>query len=139
MELFLNILWAVISVAALVVWRFHWKRQEGDAVPTWQQWLAFLCVLVFIFFAVSLSDDLHAAAILADDCTLVRHHSHGWNRGSPSHNDSGPVHAFVLLGPFAASPTPLEPGARIIPAEPTTAIARYSRTNFFRGPPVYAV
>jgi hypothetical protein len=139
MELFLNILWAVISVVALSVWRYHWKRQEGDAAPAWQQWPAFLCVLVFIFFAVSLSDDLHAAAILADDCTLGRHHSLGWNRGSPSHNDSGPVHGFVPLGTFAASPTPLEPGARIIPAESATVLARYLRTNFFRGPPVYAV
>jgi hypothetical protein len=33
------------------------------------------CALVLLFFAVSLTDDLHAAAMLLDECSASRRHS----------------------------------------------------------------
>jgi hypothetical protein len=82
MELFLNILWVVIALGALCAWRVIWKRQEHRTRrEPLQEWTAFVCALVFVFFAVSLSDDLQAAAILSDDCARGWHHSLSWNCG----------------------------------------------------------
>jgi len=74
MELSLNVLWVLIALGALGVWRHEWKREKRPK-PRLQEWTAFVCALVFLFFAVSLSDDLHAEAIVADDCAGGRHHS----------------------------------------------------------------
>jgi hypothetical protein len=74
MELFLNVLWVLIAIHGLVVWQLVWKRQARQTRPEpFQEWTAFACALVFLFFAVSLSDDLHADVILADDCVRGRH------------------------------------------------------------------
>ena len=100
MELFLNILWVLIALGALALWRLDWKRQKrhGHAKPL-QEWTALICVLVFVFFAVSLSDDLHAAEILADDCVRGRHHSLICECGHHARQSTAPIHfshAFVL-------------------------------------------
>jgi len=61
MELFLNILWVVIVLAAFAVWRGVWSREKRDGRHAWlHEWTAFACTLIFLFFAVSLTDDLHA-------------------------------------------------------------------------------
>jgi hypothetical protein len=74
MELVLNILWVLIALASFGLWRTVWRRQPRHAHHgPLEEWTAFACVLIFLFFAVSLSDDLHASAILADDCGGRRH------------------------------------------------------------------
>lgn len=136
MELFLNILWAVIALAALGVWRYQWKRQERvDAREPWQQWTAFACALVFVFFAVSLSDDLQAAAILADDCMVGRHHSLTWNRGCASNADDSATHVSLAAGPAAPSPGRMQIVARIVPAGLKISVIRSLHTIDPRGPP----
>lgn len=61
MELLLNILWMLIALGALGVWQFCWARQkQGQRRKPVQEWTAFVCALVFLFFAVSLTDDLHS-------------------------------------------------------------------------------
>jgi hypothetical protein len=73
MESFLNILWLVIALCALYVWRIHWAHQKPCTQRTpLQQWTAFLCGLVLLFFAVSLTDDLHSEIILFDECASGR-------------------------------------------------------------------
>lgn len=76
MESLLNILWVLIAVAALSVWRLRWIHEERPArrKPA-QEWTAMGCALVLLFFAVSLTDDLHSEILLYDECASGRRHS----------------------------------------------------------------
>jgi hypothetical protein len=100
MELFLNILWLMIAVGALCVWRVRWVRQPGCRQRTsMQQWTAFLTALVLLFFAVSLTDDLHSEIVLYDECASGRKSSMVCSCGHPAahgvkiHADGG----FAIL------------------------------------------
>jgi len=80
MESLLNILWVCIALAALVAWRMCWMRQgSGGRRDSLREWTAFSCALVAIFFAVSLSDDLHADRIVFDEASATRRHSAIWS------------------------------------------------------------
>jgi hypothetical protein len=76
MELFLNLLWLSMALAALALWRTQWAHQHQDArLACWRQWTAFACAAVLLFFAVSLTDDLHADLVLFDEASSGRRHS----------------------------------------------------------------
>jgi hypothetical protein len=82
MELFLNLLWVLIAAGAIGVWRTCWRRQKPRSRrDPFREWTAMGCALVLLFFAVSLTDDLYAAAMLLDECsanrrqTICGHHS----------------------------------------------------------------
>jgi hypothetical protein len=98
MESFLNILWVLIALCALWVWRVHWVRQErAERRNPVQEWTAFLCGLVLLFFAVSLTDDLHSEIVLFDECASGRRHSavcscaHPAPHGAKAPSASGPA------------------------------------------------
>jgi hypothetical protein len=76
MELFLNILWVVIAVACLCVWRTCWAGQPREREhASWRQWTAFVCALVLLFFMVSLTDDLHSELVVFEECSAGRRHA----------------------------------------------------------------
>jgi len=76
MESFLNILWALIAAALTVLWRTKWAGlPRATRHKPLQEWTALVCALVLLFFAVSLTDDLHAEIMLSDDCLIGRRHS----------------------------------------------------------------
>ncbi|MGA8307854.1 MAG: hypothetical protein WB723_19415 [Candidatus Acidiferrales bacterium] len=76
MELFLNLLWLLIAAGAVGVWRTRWQRQKlPSRRDSFREWTAMGCALVLLFFAVSLTDDLHTAAMLLDECSASRRHS----------------------------------------------------------------
>jgi hypothetical protein len=136
MELFLNILWVMIALGAFGVWQIWWNRQprRSPRKPL-QEWTAFACALVFVFFAVSLSDDLHAAAILADDCASGRHHSLVWSCGHAAHPDASVSHPCFAVVPAARFPDPTEIIARISPTAVTCASKADRSSTSVRGPP----
>lgn len=76
MELFLNLVWVLIAAGTIGVWRTSWRsekpRSHRDSL---REWTAMGCALVLLFFAVSLTDDLHTAAMLLDECSASRRHS----------------------------------------------------------------
>lgn len=76
MELFLNLLWVLIAAGAIGVWRTCWRserpRSRRDSL---REWTAMGCALILLFFAVSLTDDLYAAAMLLDECSASRRNS----------------------------------------------------------------
>jgi hypothetical protein len=73
MELFLNLLWLLISGAALALWQVRWKHEQSfERWPGWQAPIALVCVLVLLFFPISLTDDLHAEILLSGDCSAQR-------------------------------------------------------------------
>ena len=76
MELFLNCLWVLIAMLILGLWRTRWMRERRDARrEPLREWTAIACALVLLFFAVSLTDDLHSEVMLSDDCYTGRRHS----------------------------------------------------------------
>lgn len=76
MELFLNILWLVIAVAGLCVWRMCWaQRWRIREHAPWRQWTAFASALVLLFFMVSLTDDLHSELMYFEECAASRRHT----------------------------------------------------------------
>lgn len=76
MESFLNILWLLFATSAVLLWQLHWVQQKRAAQRNRvQQWTAFLCGLVLLFFAVSLTDDLHSEIVFYEECANGRRHS----------------------------------------------------------------
>jgi len=86
METFLNGLWLFIATGVIAVWRTYWVRQRRQhrharRNPA-QEWTAVGCALVLLFFAVSLTDDLHFEIVLFDECATGRRST----VGTCSHN-----------------------------------------------------
>lgn len=76
MELFLNLLWVLIAAGAIGVWRIcWWSEKPRSRRDSFREWTAMGCALVLLFFAVSLTDDLKAEAMLLDECSASRRHS----------------------------------------------------------------
>jgi hypothetical protein len=76
MESFLNLLWVAIAAAAFCFWRTRWlhERRDHGREPL-REWTAFGCALVLLFFAVSLTDDLHSDLVIFDECSVSRRYS----------------------------------------------------------------
>jgi hypothetical protein len=95
MELFLNLLWVLIAAGAIGVWHTCWRsekpRSRRDSL---REWTAMGCALVLLFFAVSLTDDLNAAAMLLDECSASRRNSissHHAERSKQIVKETGPA------------------------------------------------
>jgi hypothetical protein len=73
MELFLNILWVLIATGLLWAWRSRWvyQRKRTSEHPV-REWTAIGVALVLLFFAVSMTDDLHADLVLFDESSTSR-------------------------------------------------------------------
>jgi hypothetical protein len=88
MESFLNLLWVAIAAGAFGFWRTRWlhERRDRRRQPL-QEWTAFACALVLLFFAVSLTDDLHSELMIFDECSTSRRHSLNLTRShdAPQH------------------------------------------------------
>jgi hypothetical protein len=67
MELFLNFLWVLIAVFGLSVWRVCWAPGRSGRREPLHEWTAIVAALVFLFFAVSLTDDLHSDLVLFEE------------------------------------------------------------------------
>lgn len=95
MELFLNLLWVLIAAGAIGVWRMCWRREKPRSRrDSLREWTAMGCALVLLFFAVSLTDDLYAAAMLLDECSASRRHSlssHHAERSKQIVKETGPA------------------------------------------------
>lgn len=76
MELVLNVLWALLALSILGVWRLRWVRQRQQSQRnSFAEWTALGCVLVLLFFAVSVTDDLHPEIVLLMDSAGSRRHA----------------------------------------------------------------
>ena len=85
MELFLNLLWVLIAACAVGFWRTRCLRERPRSRrESVRESTAMGCALVLLFFAVSLTDDLHAEAMLLDDCSAsCRHYISGCHSQEP--------------------------------------------------------
>jgi len=67
METFLNLVWLVITVAAIWLWRFRWSVSSHDLKHGRQmQAVAMVCLLALLFPVISLTDDLHPETVAVD-------------------------------------------------------------------------
>ncbi len=138
MELLLNILFLVIALGTLATWRTKWLYQERPArrAPL-QEWTAFVCALVFVFFAVSLSDDLRADVILGDGCASERRHSLAWDSHHGSHQQTEHPHALSACPPsrvvFCAN---LQIAGHTVPTPAHVDRGFESRPSAGRSPPL---
>jgi hypothetical protein len=70
MELLLNLLWLLVAAALVCVWRTQWVNQRrGTDRRHLQEWSAVSLALVLLFFAVSMSDDMHSEIVALEDCS----------------------------------------------------------------------
>lgn len=138
MESFLNTLWLLIALTALGVWQSCLVRQRrrGRRDPL-KEWTSIVCMLVFLFFAVSLTDDLHSNLALYDECLTGLRHSAEWVCPHPtSHNPSVSSSPGAAILPRIALFESLEIASRVT-AESHSVCARM-KTNSFpgRAPPI---
>jgi len=93
MESFLNILWMAIAAVAFGFWRTRWLHDRSDRRrDPLREWTAFACALVLLFFAVSLTDDLHSELVIFDECSASRRLSTSLVRS----HDAPPHPTFAL-------------------------------------------
>jgi hypothetical protein len=68
MELFLNLLWLLIAAVLLCTWRTQWiHERRGGMRHRVREWSAVSVALVLLFFAVSMSDDMHAQIVALEE------------------------------------------------------------------------
>ena len=94
MELILNITWVLLAAATLWVWRTRWVHERNRTLShSLREWTAVSVALILLFFAVSMSDDLHPEMMLFEDSATSRrssslsvdaHHS-PLHSGAPRH------------------------------------------------------
>lgn len=86
-ETFLNLIWLVIALGALGVWRYRWLPSRlaprSRALP---DFVALICALALLFPSISLTDDLHPVIVAVDAASGKRNGASLLARASqPSH------------------------------------------------------
>ncbi len=73
MELLLNLFWLLIAAVLLCTWRTQWVHERrGGIRHRVQEWSAVSLALVLLFFAVSMSDDMHSEIVALEESSLSR-------------------------------------------------------------------
>jgi hypothetical protein len=139
MEIFLNLLWVAIALSLLSVWRARWMAQPRELrYAGWRQWTAVVCALIFLFFMVSITDDLHSELMIFEECSAGRRQAASWDASHPSQQHHAPLVAHAVLGSTSGSRAlfclgPVAPGHRAPETEFTPGV------NFGRAPPVISL
>jgi hypothetical protein len=137
MESFLNLLWVAIAAGAFCFWRTRWlhERRDRRREPL-REWTAFACALVLLFFAVSLTDDLHFELMIFDECSVSRRHSLGVASPHDMPQHRAPETLSVLaVQSYPGLPDPLEFVDRLAPAKELIFFSFDCRAPFGRAPP----
>ena len=137
-ELLLNLVWLLIAAALLSAWRTRWIRQRsGGSRRGLHEWSAISLALVLLFFAVSMSDDMHAEIVALEDCSAnKRDQAHI----SDAHELTVSGSAFHLpvwaLAPRAPTFGPAGACAEALQDGPTCPLSWVYSERSSRGPPV---
>jgi hypothetical protein len=137
MELVLNILWLLLALGGVVLWRTRWANQPRTRRDApWREWTAMSCALVLLFFVVSLTDDLHAELIVLEDSTNCRRHVHCRSAAhalqQPEHFPTGPGVA-VIPAPLRVAESAVSP-VFVSAAKPMSSLPR-QESHSGRAPP----
>ena len=67
METILNLLWLLVTLAALWLWRFRWLvSRRNPRARVFLETVAMVCALALLFPVISLTDDLHPEIVAVD-------------------------------------------------------------------------
>ena len=142
MELFLNILWVLMAAGVLWTWRARWihqrKRSVGHSI---QEWTAVSVALVLLFFAVSMTDDLHWEMVLSEESSTSRRSSSpSLDAQQPSMHTGMTLHgaAPALVAPRSSFELSLLIQTVALWAEPSSSIYT-SQPPSDRSPPHFSV
>lgn len=82
MELFLNVVWLLVALAAIGYCWHRWSSPEGvaEGATLCQRWVTLGCGLVLLFFVISLTDDLHPELASLEDSSSSKRVLAGWVR-----------------------------------------------------------
>jgi hypothetical protein len=73
MELLLNILGMLIVMGLLGTWRTRWIHQRRrSSRHSLQEWSALSVAVVLLFFAVSMTDDMHSEIMALEECSASK-------------------------------------------------------------------
>jgi hypothetical protein len=150
MELFLNSLWLLIAVTAVTAWSTGSVRQKLRLPRKLLiESIALATSLVFLFFAISLTDDLQAAAAaaagdvsatLCDDMVSNRRDALVWQAAHNSHVGAEWSHAPVTAAPLASLFAPkLEVVARVSPSAIDIGSRPKATPSSGRAPPLFCL
>jgi hypothetical protein len=138
MELLLNIFGMLIVVGLLGTWRTRWVHQRRRSSRHSLQELSALSVaLVLLFFAVSMTDDLHSDIVALEECSA---HKRDFVCAAPAHALPQSGTAFQTSSWAVVPPVPLlGPSIRLQKLEPAARLslsALSSNQASGRAPPV---
>jgi hypothetical protein len=119
MESFLNLLWVAIAAVGFYFWRTRWLHEQRDhRREPLREWTAFACAVVLLFFAVSLTDDLHSELMIFDECSTSRRHSLSLTRShDPARHRTVANHIGLAASPERSSVDPLQEFDRLVLTE----------------------
>ncbi len=87
MELGLNLLWLLLAMASVAIWRRQRSRSlRRQQLLGWRGLIAIGCVLVLLFPVISITDDLHAEQAMIEDSNPVKRTLRGWGTSHASSN-----------------------------------------------------
>ena len=75
MELLLNVFWLLLAVMSVALWwalRSRARQNRVEPPGVLREAVSLGCVLVLLFFAISLTDDLHAVPAVAEESRSSR-------------------------------------------------------------------
>jgi len=138
MELLLNLLWLLIAVALVCVWRTQWSHQRrGSGRRYLQEWSAVSLALVLLFFAVSMSDDMHSEIVALEESSAnKRDQIHASAAHSLMQPGRGVRQAHGAVSPRALSPARFDTLATVVVPEPAFGTLASYGLKPNRAPPV---
>ncbi len=138
MELLLNLFWFLVALASAGLWWTRWSRAgrgHGRARESIRSAVGLGCVLVLLFFVISLTDDLQQIPAVAEDLNSPRRPLQIW-KGSPTIAEPGKHAApFAVVDVSKASCRAAEVVSRVIRADAPSPLTALNRPFQGRAPP----
>ena len=72
MELALNLVWLVIAITSLTLAGWQLFRTDGIRASKWRSLIALCCLLVILFFVISMTDDIWDQQIASEEYQSLR-------------------------------------------------------------------
>ncbi len=142
MEGLLNVLWLVIALGVVGLWRTRWSaaRASRRRRPSFlHEAMALACALLLLFPVISLTDDLHPAFALAEDSVSSKRALQAWTVAhAPLATGKLVVHQFAVILARVCS---FSYGTcrRVVQADALPAVAAPRRCASGRSPPAFSL
>lgn len=136
MENVLNLVWLVLAIVIVALWSTRWRSQlfvRARRADVFRSAIGLLCVLLFMFYAISLSDDLYEMTVVVEDSPASPLRAS--RVAAPDTHISAPASAVLAKLPFGVvAPEPVAFLAIAIPVFPVPRPASFASAAL-RAPP----